>query len=224
MEQVAGKIFHYQMITPQVLELVLEVPQIFPFIPGQWILLGYQDGQGSFKRAYSIVNHEIKNEKMYITLCIKLLENGRGSTILKNKKIWDAIEVNGINGHFKLQDTDVPKVFIGTGTGLVPVYAMAKSSSAKDKTLIFSVPYKSELFYEENIKNIPDLKHEIYITREEVSPSRTSPGYHFWRFDLSKFTFAPETEFYLCGNPDMVKANVEKLRSLWFTHIFSEQF
>jgi NAD(P)H-flavin reductase len=72
-----------------------------------------------------------------------------------------------------LQDTDSPKVFIGTGTGLVPVYNMAKSTTATNKTLIFSVPYKSELFYEDKIKNIPDLKHEIYITREEA------PGYHF---------------------------------------------
>lgn len=95
---------------------------------------------------------------------------------------------------------------------------MAKATASKDKMLIFAVPYKSELFYEENIKNIPYLKYEIYITREEV------PGYHFGRFDLSKFDFAKETEFYLCGNPDMVKANVEKLKELGFEKIFSEQF
>ena len=65
------------MITPHVLELILEVPEILPFVSGQWVLLGYEDEQGPFKRAYSIVNYEVKNEKMYITLSIKLLENGR---------------------------------------------------------------------------------------------------------------------------------------------------
>lgn len=95
---------------------------------------------------------------------------------------------------------------------------MAKSTTVKDKMLIFSVPYKSELFYEENIKKILNLRHEIYITREEV------PGYHFGRFDLSKFNFAKETEFYLCGNPNMVKANTEKLKESGFEKVYSEQF
>jgi len=206
------------MITPHVVELILEVPEILPFVSGQWVLLGYEDEQGAFKRAYSIVNYETRNEKMYITLCIKLLENGRWSTILKNKKVWDTLEVGGIFGHFKLQDTDSPKVFIWTGTGLVPVYNMAKNTTASDKTLIFSVPYKSELFYEKNIADIPNLKHEIYVTREEV------PGYHFWRFDLTNFNFEKDTEFYLCGNPDMVKVTTEKLKELWFKKIYSEQF
>ena len=95
---------------------------------------------------------------------------------------------------------------------------MAKATNATNKTLIFSVPYKSELFYEENIKNIPNLKYEIHITREEV------PGYHFGRFDLSKYNFTKETEFYLCGNPDMVKLNTEKLKELGFEKVYSEQF
>jgi ferredoxin-NADP reductase len=75
------------MITPHVLEMILEVPQILPFVSGQWILLGYEDEQGVFKRAYSIVNYEAQDEKMYITLCVKLLELGRGSAVLKNKKV-----------------------------------------------------------------------------------------------------------------------------------------
>jgi NAD(P)H-flavin reductase len=41
---------------------------------------------------------------------------------------------------------------------------------------------------------------------------------------LSTFDFTKETEFYLCGNPDMVKANTEKLKELGFEKIYSEQF
>jgi len=107
-----------------------------------------------------------------------------------------------------LQDTDTPKVFIGTGTGLAPAYNMAKTTPVKNKMLIFSVPYENELFYVENIKNIHDLKYEIYVTREEV------PGYHFGRFDLTRYDFTKDTEFYLCGNPEMIKTNTEKLKSL----------
>jgi len=75
------------MLTPHVLEMILEVPEILPFVPGQWALLGYEDSEGAFKRAYSLVHYEVVGHTTHMTFCIKLLENGRGSSILKNKKV-----------------------------------------------------------------------------------------------------------------------------------------
>lgn len=211
-------ITHYGMLTEHVVEIIFELPQILPFVPGQWVLLWFEDEKGAFKRAYSIVNYEVKSDKMYITLIIKLFDDGRWSMILETKKVWDTVDVWMISWRFVLQDTDTPKVFVGTGTGLAPVYNMAKTTKAKDKMLIFSVPYKNDLFYEEQIKNIPDLKYEIHITREEV------PSYNFGRFDLSKFDFAPETEFYICGNPEMVKATSGWLKERGFEKVYSEGY
>lgn len=213
-----GTILKYEMLTPHVLELTLEMDQIISLVPGQRALFSCQDTQWVFKRAYSIVDDMIKDDKLYLTFCIKLMDNGRWANFLQQKKIGDTITIDGIFGHFTLQNTDAPKIFIGTGTGLAPLYNMAKASSTKEKLLLFAVPYKNELFYEDKIKSIPNLKSEIYITREDIQ------GYHSWRFDLEKEKFDPESEFYLCGNPQMVSSTIEKLKSLWYEKIYNEQF
>jgi NAD(P)H-flavin reductase len=37
------------------------------------------------------------------------------------------------------------------------------------KTLIFGAQYKSDIFYEEDIKKISNLNYKIFLSREEVS-------------------------------------------------------
>ncbi len=75
--------------------------------------------------------------------------------------------IKGIFGHFTLQDTPFPKVFIGTGVGIVPVLNMAKYCNT-DKQLFFSVSYHKDLFYEEKIKKIHGLTSHIYLSRENI--------------------------------------------------------
>ena len=82
---------------------------------------------------------------------------------------------------------------------------MAAHCDVPDKTLLYSVPYHQDLFYEERIKKIHNLHYEIYITREEVE------GYHFGRLDAKKFTYAKDTEFYVCGNPQAVDQIIHDL-------------
>jgi NAD(P)H-flavin reductase len=126
--------------------------------------------------------------------------------------------VKGIFGKFVLQQTDLPKVFIGTWTWLSPLINMAIHCDVKEKTLFYSVPYQKDLFYEDKIKRIHDLTYEIYLTREDVK------WYKFGRLDLKKLAFTKNTEFYVCGNPSIVDQIVQELRSLWYQHIFSEKF
>jgi NAD(P)H-flavin reductase len=82
-------------------------------------------------------------------------------------------------------------VFIGTGTGIVPLLNMAKYCTT-EKQLFFSVSYKKDLFYEERIKKIYGLGYEIYISKESI------PGYQSGRIDFTKKYFDAATEFYLC--------------------------
>ncbi len=212
-----AKIISYKMLNDDILEMILEIEGKLEFKPWQRALIWYQDEQWEFKRAYSIADHQVDWQKTLITLCIKLLEKWRWSTILRDTKQSDELAWWGIWGHFVLQENNTDKVFIWTGTGLVPIYNMAKNCNS-NKTLIYSTPYQKEIFYEDKIKNITDLKYEIHITREEIQ------GYKFGRFDLDSYDFDNQTEFYICGNPHMVKATVEKLKELWMTKIFFEQF
>lgn len=105
-----------------------------------------------------------------------------------------------------MQDTENPKIFIGTGTGLVPLIAMA-NVVASDKKLYFSVSHKSDLFYVDRIQNIANLQSHIHVSREEVEGCE--PG----RIDLTAESFPETTEFYICGNPAVVTAFAETLQS-----------
>jgi hypothetical protein len=62
------------------------------------------------------------------------------------------------------------------------------------------------------------LKVHIHLSKEKL------PWYNFWRIDLSKLKFEPDSEFYICWNPQTVTFFIDTLKSMWFTKIYSEKF
>ena len=92
---------------------------------------------------------------------------------------------------------------------------MAKYCSSK-KQLFFSVSYKIDLFYEERIKKIHDLEYTIFLSREEHLSEQVSRSSHYTsgRIDLTKYHFDHDTEFYVCGRPEVVKSIISQLTVL----------
>lgn len=217
LEAMKAKIINRQMLTDNVIELTIETYQEMKIIPGQWVLFMFTDDQGDFQRAYSIVDQDTDNEKTMLIFAIKLLENGRGSVAIKNLHIGHELTIKWPFGHFILHDTASPKVFIWTWIGITPVLNMAKYCTT-DKQLFFSISYKKDLFYEERIKKIHGLWYEISLSRESL------PGYHSGRINLANHQFTPDTEFYLCGKPEVIDDMVSKLTSKWHTKIYTEKY
>ena len=200
-------------LNPTTLELTIETAKPFTVIPGQFARVVLKDHDGVFYRSYSVVgNHDTK-----LTFCIRLL-SGRGGNVLKNLKMGDVLAVEGIYGSFVLQDTDASKVFIATGTGLSPIVSMMRSIPEKEKILLFGVENSKSLFYTEILEKIPKLKKYLFLSREEV------PGFIHGRIDCATFEFPKESEFYLCGNPQMVEKAITDLRSRGFEKIYHEKF
>ena len=205
------------MLTDNVIELTVETYKEVKVIPGQWALLSFEDEQWIFQRAYSIVDQDTDNEKTMLIFAIKLLENGRWAAVIRGMHIGDKVNIKGIFGHFVLQDTQLPKVFIWTWVGIVPVLNMAKYCMT-EKQLFFSISNKKDLFYEDRIKKIHGLWYDIHLSRENI------PGYTSWRIDITKHHFDPNTEFYLCWRPEAIDSIVEKLTILWFKRVYFEKF
>lgn len=212
-----GKVIWYTMLNNDVLELVLELSETPEYRPWQWALLSYDSPTVPLKRAYSIVNYKKTPTGCQLTFAIKLLPEGKGGQELKTLKIWDNVEVAGIYGHFVLQDTPDPKVFVGTGTWLAPLISMAETTTAP-KVLYFSVSYASDLFYKDRIKNIPDLISYIFVSRESI------PGCEEGRIDLRTRGFNENTEFYLCGKPETVLSFKNTLMEQGYSRIFTESY
>jgi len=205
------------MLTDTVLELTIETYQEVKIIPGQWALFLFEDEEGPFQRAYSIVDQDTDNEKTMIIFAIKLSTNGRGSATLKNLHIGNDVVLKWVFGNFVLQETQLSKVFIWTWTGIVPLLNMAKYCMT-EKDLFFSVPTKKDLFYEDRIKKIHGLWYKIHITQETI------PGYDSGRINFIKQNFAPTTEFYICWSPDAVDAMVWDLTILGYKRIYTEKY
>lgn len=214
----SAKIIQKNQLNPTIIELSFQVNQKLIVIPWQRVLIPFRDSQWDFTRAYSISEHEVQDEKSVITILVKIRENGRATKILDESSIGDIFAIKWVYWHFKLIQNANPKVFIATGTWLAPIYNMISNDDSSEKLLLFSVSYKQDLFYEDKVKKIKNLTYKYYISREDIE------WYEFGRIDLSKFDFKPETEFYICGSPEMVKSQKEFLVSKWFSKIYVEQY
>ena len=205
------------MLTDTVIELTIETYQEVKVLPGQSALFLFEDEQWPFERYYSIVDQDTDNERTMLIFAIKLATNGRGTKAIKNIHIGNEVMIKWIFGNFVLQDTQLPKVFIWTGLGLVPLINMAKYCMT-EKQLFFSVSTQQDLFYEDRIKKIHGLGHEIHISQESI------PWYATWRIDITTTYFDPSTEFYVCWKPEIIDNIIEKLTFLGFKRIYSEKF
>ncbi len=216
-EGIKAKVINRQMLTENVMEFTIETYEEVKVFPGQWALFLFEDDQGPFQRSYSIVDQDTDNERTMLIFAIKLSQHGRWGAMIRKIQIGNEVTIKGIFGDFILQNTQLPKVFIWLWAGIVPLLNMAKYCTT-EKQLFFSVPFKKDLFYEERIRKIHGMGYKIYISQESV------PGYQSGRIDLIKEHFDPNTEFYLCWQPENIEEIVWKLTFLGFKRIYTEKF
>lgn len=201
-------------LNPSTVQFSIDVTEPVQVIPWQFAKIILTDGDGEFSRLYSVV----KSFENTLTFCVKVWD-WRGSKIISRLQVWQKISLWGIYGNFVLNNTLHPKVFIATGTWLAPIMNML-SYLGQDvqKYLYFWVRKKEDLFYEDEIKNFIWLTSSIFLSQEN------SEWYTFGRIDIWNAIFPKETEFYVCWNFEMVKSYSEKLKALWYSHIYIEKF
>ncbi len=211
-------VFSKKPLNEQVIEFKLRTEKLHS-TPGERIFILYPQEEWFLKRAYSIADEEIEGEYSILTFLIKIIPEGKGSQYLEKIKVWDELMIEWPHGHFRLKDTDNPRVFISTGSGLAPNYRMAKADTSDvEKWFFFSVPYEKDLFYLEEMRNL-NIKHTaIHLSREEVE------WFEKGRIDISEIDFPLETEFYICGLPQMVKDFLSQLKARGYKNIYFEAY
>ncbi len=205
-------------LNDQLIELKLETKKK-PIHAGQRFFLHYLESETSLKRAYSIADVQEEGETQIITFLIKLNADSLSSKLLRNADEKSKFWLEGPNGHFLLRNTENPKVFLSTGSGLAPCYFMAKKDQSwAKKRFFFSVSYEKDLFYTEQIKALDIPETHIHISREEIA------GFESWRIQIENYDFPPETEFYICGVPAMVKDFMIQLKARGYSNIYVEAY
>lgn len=214
---VIWKVLSKVYLTPDTIELIVETKD-FSFTAWQYISLKMKDRAGPFNRSYSIVTGNTNS----FTLTIKILPQWRGGAFINTLKENAKIEFFGPEGHFILQPTQKPKVFIATGTGLAPMIAMLENTPENiQKTLIFWVRYENDFYYWEILSQ---FKNTQIIT----TVSKPSDSYNWKKGRVTDFLsdIGKESEVYICGNPDMVESVKKTLEKEWFPseNVYHESF
>lgn len=205
-------------LTRDVFEFHFHVPA-FQFIPGQFVTLKMQDAQGSFMRCYSV--KEYKNE--VLKLCVKLLPEGRGSAFLQSLSVGQEVEISQGLGAFILKSERNPKLFIATGTGIAPMMAMLSQDTESSKTVLFGVREEADIFYTEELHSFPNTDVSVILSR----PSEHWEGLKGRVTDLlDTAEITPNTEIYICGNPQMIEDTLKFFREKNHpeSHLFYEYF
>ncbi len=199
-------------LTPDVILLSLSAPQEFSFKAGQFITLRVEKREEFRLKSYSVLNPP--SEKGKVDLCIKLVDGGFASEVLKKARKGDSFQIKGPLGHFVFQEDDKNKEIwlIGGGTGVAPLYSMLKEHLAqynsKKFVLVFSVKEKRDLFlhaeFQQLAKKYPHFTYVPTLTREEWDGATGRVQEHL-PDDVENKTF------YICGLKELVLETKEVL-------------
>jgi NAD(P)H-flavin reductase len=204
----------FRMLTPTVFETTFDTEQPLEFKAGQFVSVvipGAGPGGRDLRRAYSIASAPHVRP---IELCVKLVEDGPGTNFLY--KLREGTEFRGVApyGDFIYRTHSSKNAcFIATGTGIAPFRSMvfSKEYLAEPPVKAFcllGVRTEDELLYTDEFKKIQNLEFIPMLSK----PTKPWDGFTGRVTDYlrkqaepgSKFPWA-ETEFYLCGNGEMIK-------------------
>ena len=219
--------------SPTLLKITIKLinPEIKPFRPGQFVTFRITEG---IFRAYSIAS-DYKNFSEYSFL-ISIGHEGIGSNYFKKIEVGEEVDFLGPNGHFKIESPVSDNIiFCATGTGIAPFIPMLEfllDNNCHSKiALLHGIKNESNLnFYEEihyDLSNkCENFMSQIYVSRPEATSSKFLKGRisdEIKKMDLTKHK---NTQFYLCGHPDMVSEVTEYLQRAGIpeSNIISEVF
>ena len=219
-----ARVVHSEWIAQGTLKIAFEPvgAAMFPFHAGQYvsIVLPEDPARGLKKdfRPYSMWNHP--DEFEYVVTMAKMVDDGRCTSWLSGMKAGDPLKILGPLGAFTLRRPLHPTLmFVGTGTGVVPLRAMIKDListgeiHSRDVTLLFGVRSQPDLFgvpeFERWSKDFPRFRFVPTL-------SRPAPGWtgatgrvteHLAAWDLP----VDDMQVYLCGNGHMITDAIELL-------------
>jgi len=211
MKKYCVKIKSVRHITHDVLQIDIEKPQHFCFLPGQATEISInKEGWQDKKRPFTFTN--LPHED-YLQFIIKTYPSHKGVTneLLKLKRN-DELILHGVFGTIAYKKEGL---FIAGGAGVTPFIAIFRYLQSKnevgDNTLIFANKTKDDIILKSEFKKILGKNFINILSDEEVK------GYSHG-FITEKFLKANITDFdkniYVCGPPPMMDATEKFLSNL----------
>ncbi|RRD45030.1 FAD-dependent oxidoreductase [Buchananella hordeovulneris] len=208
-----GRVASTRRLTATVWELVLDVPGVQSFTPGQFARL---EVAPAIWRDYSIVGihgHQVR-------LLISTHTGGPGSRFVATAMPGSALVVELPLGQFSGTGAKRRRVFVATGTGLAPLLPMLARAPRTDDLLLFGCR-----FAKDDLTQLLDdpLPANIIrcITGEQVPGARRARVTEV----LAELACdVADTEFFLCGSAAMVADATTLLAQRGAQYIYTEPY
>jgi len=204
-----GRIIALERVAEETMQLVVEVPNVVHFLPGQYVRL-QAPGLDSW-RSYSMAN---ESDQRLLNFYIRLVPGGQFSEWLLNEaQVGAELEVSPPRGAFFLRSDTQPRLFIAGGTGLGPFLSMLKSlpqpcedAGAAPIHLLAGFRSGQHVFGLDELKALQKrLPHlQVHLATEANAPEGCHTGYATEL--VSNLELPANTQVYVCGPPPMVEA------------------
>lgn len=151
-----------EKLSPRVKSFFFHLPGAISFRPGQHVVLRLTAPDGyRAQRSYSIASAPGPGKAEELELTIERFDDGEVSPFMHDAaQVDDEIELGGpIGGHFNWSPEDGgPVLFIGGGSGLVPIMSMLRHRAANGSrvpaTLVFSARLREDLLFFDELSKL----------------------------------------------------------------------
>lgn len=226
-----AKVLSIRHLTQDVRELILELVDTptLEFLPGQSIAVTISDGASglSFLRYYSLTS--LPSSSQQLVLLFNAGEQGKGAACVLEHSVGNELECSGPFGSFHLhEDPERDLLFVGTGTGIAPLWSMLSSlfaqSCSQPMTLLWGLRSEPDIYYLEELQQWAQ-----YYTNFSFILTLSQPA-HNWRGKtgrvthlLQEFPNVDHLAVYVCGNRKMVAEVTSLLQRKGICPVYRER-
>ena len=183
---------------------------------------------GCIPRAYSVAEATAST----VTIVVSFSGMGAGARFFATSPVGTYVEVFGPYDDYPYRyGTGRPKVFICTGTGMVPFVRMVPEAVCENlpSLLVLGVPKEEDIPYREYFENLERTtsSFDCIFTLSRSGPEwKGAKGYVTHQFGGDRDEWLRESDVYVCGVPKMVESTLAMLKAADVpkSHVFVQQF
>ncbi len=216
-----AEIAHAELTPGGVLRLVFRPEKIFKYAPGQFLSMYIPaDGDSrersrTVRRAYSFASPFESAAIHGYELCIKMTPGGRGADYLNRLRTGSSIEFMAPYGDFVYEPRDPSRgvCFIGTGSGIGPLRAMALAPALQEsppahRYCLFGCRNQNDVLYAGDFVKA-GIETRICLSQPLPGMPEIDGQFHGRVTEFLK-TLPPDwpwhtTDFYICGSGQMIE-------------------
>jgi CDP-4-dehydro-6-deoxyglucose reductase, E3 len=207
-QRVPATVRGIEMLSRDVARILLSCDEPLEYFPGQFVNVRRADG---LMRSYSLANLRSESPELHV----RKVANGRMSTWLHDEaRAGDMLELSGPLGDcFYVPGRPTqPILLIGTGTGLAPLYAIARDALAQGHTgdirLYHGALEQPGLYHQAELRRLA-ADHANFSYTPCVLRGEPQDGLRVGPIDQVVFADLPKLSgwrVFLCGDPTLVNA------------------